>query len=1510
VAEDKQVAESGGRYDAFVSYGHADAEWAGVLADNLVRSGLDVWQDRYELTGGDLLAARLQDGLARSRAVVLVVSANSLGRGWVEEEFAAAVARVVAGTQRLVPVLLGDVALPPFVASRLWVDFRAVASPEEYLAKVAELVRVLHELPSSDRPMPGEALAIPAALVARAEGPLAAKLTIAADMVTFSTAEQSVEAAPAGADYALRDALYRLDGARARPAGSAVDPARPPGGPGGTGGLPVLRDDDSPGAAGGRGAGVSIALSRVGRMLGERFLPEQVATALADAVRRAQARNSALRLGIETSDEQLADLPWETLTVPTQTDPLVLSDRVEVYRTVSRLPGVEPPAVRIPGPLRVLAVIGSPDDSTGPLLDYETELRRILDAVDPARRGNAHVEVLQWGSLASINAALQRHRFHVLHVSCHAGPGVLQLEKRDGRVDEVTVERFVTDALSADRGVPLIVLAGCSTALTPRAVEVSDGRAPGGEPPPQEAPAAVENSEPDSATRQGRALAGFARGLVEHGVPAVLAMTAPVTDGYATALAAQTYGELAVAQRPDPLTALSRARRALEFRRRGATGPGGRNDAAERVAPWAEWATPTLVTAGPPAALFDRGEPMTTFDTAPEPVFDTAMVVRRVGDFVGRRAEQRRLLGALRGGTQHAGVLIHGIGGVGKSTLTAQLIHHLGADTGLLVPVSGTTPLSPDSILETLRARLHVFCIGEGLTEQHPLRKVSVSLMDAAPPWQDRLELIRQVVLSRVPITLLLDNAEDLLTAVERTDDGAATSFEFGNRDLADFLVAWIAAGDRARTVITSRVPITLPEQAERRLLTHHLGPLSLAETRKLTWRLPALDALSTAEQERAVAVVGGHPRTLEYLDALLAGGTARFADIESRLRHLLGRRGIDNPDGWLARQGTQGMDQALAEAVTLAVDDTVLGDLVNQLTPAAARLLTGLAVFQIPVDDIGVAWAHHGPTTVPKVDADLAQRLSGAHSILEKAAAESDKPRTAAEQGELQRTRAAYLADRALLRIPPVDPDQRDVAYALQQLTSLGLVAPAPGPDDEPGEAPTGWYVHRWTANTVAPPLTGDPEDRLLSSKVRTQQNALEEAHKRAAAYWTWRVRVWPQERMVAMTQLLQARRHHYAARNLDAALAVHDIVTTQLVAWGAWTWSRALHEETIDWVPPNSQGHAVALHQLGNLAQLRGDYTAAESYYRESLTISDQVGDRDGLAAGYHQLGMLAHNRGDYVTAEKNYRYALTIKEELGDRVAMASSFGQLGNLAQHRGDYDTAESYYRQSLTVNEALSDRVSTAKTYHNLGNLAELRGDYDTAENYYRQSLTIKEELGDRAGVSKTYHHFGILAQLRGDYDTAENYYRQSLTIDEGHGDRAGTAISYHQLGRLAELRRDYETADSYYQESLAIKKEIGDRAGVALTTSQLGVLECEQGSPHRAVGYQVSALAIYLELGVPDAHGALYWLARQREMLGEAEFKAALAEHLEPNDVTALLELLDQDNEATEGEDPGAEGD
>ncbi len=67
--------------------------------------------------------------------------------------------RTVAGTQRLIPVLLGEVELPPFATIRVWIDFRGVDAPE-YERRFRELVAALKgERPG--RPEPDGRLVLP-----------------------------------------------------------------------------------------------------------------------------------------------------------------------------------------------------------------------------------------------------------------------------------------------------------------------------------------------------------------------------------------------------------------------------------------------------------------------------------------------------------------------------------------------------------------------------------------------------------------------------------------------------------------------------------------------------------------------------------------------------------------------------------------------------------------------------------------------------------------------------------------------------------------------------------------------------------------------------------------------------------------------------------------------------------------------------------------------------------------------------------------------------------------------------------------------------------------------------------------------------------------------------------------------------------------------------------------------------------------------------------------------------
>jgi tetratricopeptide (TPR) repeat protein len=681
------------------------------------------------------------------------------------------------------------------------------------------------------------------------------------------------------------------------------------------------------------------------------------------------------------------------------------------------------------------------------------------------------------------------------------------------------------------------------------------------------------------------------------------------------------------------------------------------------------------------------------------------------------------------------------------------------ADNHLVVSIYGET--APETILEEIGKELLALTHAAGLPEDHPLRQIAPTVRRPDAEWADRLDVLQRTVLPQIPLVLLLDNFESNLANPE--EPGSTHTVK--NQALADFLASWLRAPGKGRLLATSRYPFTLPHEAHRHLEAHHLGPLSPAETRKLLWRLPALEALGSEDRRRAYEAVGGHPRALEYLDALLRGGEARFTDIELRLEKALEKEGVKSPGAWIRDEIGADLDKALAETVTLAAADVLLEDLLHLLdpTPLARQLLLGASVYRVPIDEVALAW-QVGKEVEPEADAEgeairkrVAERMQ---AIKEEQGEEPTREKLGLTDAEWQDYVEAV--ERALR--PPIETPE-GIADARDLLERLGLLSRIPA-----GEA-TLYQVHRWTASAL---------------EKDTTQETLRAAHHRAARFWRWRVAKVPQSRQAAIDQLLEARHHHRAAGDVEQAVQVTGSICIQLDTWGAYGREEQLCREVLEWVPGRSLEAAEFLHQLGNISYQRGSYEEALEWCRKSLAIKEELGNRAGMASSYGQLGVVARKRGSYEEALAWYRKALAIDEKLGNRAGMAISYHQLGIVAEERGSYEEALAWYRKSLAIEEELGNRAGMAISYHQLGVVAHDRGSYEEALEGYRKALAIFEELGNRSEMATSLSQIGVLFTETGRPEEAAPWNLRSLSLGLEIG-VPEVGIDLHWLGRQRE---------------------------------------------------------------------------------------------------------------------------
>jgi tetratricopeptide (TPR) repeat protein len=1161
-----------------------------------------------------------------------------------------------------------------------------------------------------------------------------------------------------------------------------------------------------------------VSLRRAGRMLAESFLPPRVAEALGDVLRQADRQRLPVRLGIHAPDWPW--LPWEALTDPVEQHPIALHPLVTLYRHQDA-----PPVQPTPGPLQIVVAIAAPD-SGGPLLDYENELRNVHAAVRGARLGQAQVRVVPFATTTALRAELQAAPAHVLHLSGHGSPGHLVLETETGAARPITAETFLAEAIPPGRMPPVICLAACHTA----------------------APA-------------GPGSASFAAELVAHGASVVIGTETSVTDTYATRVFSRVYAELAQADNPDVVAALADARRTVQ---RDLTNPHNKRDTL--LAGLDEWSVVTVLAGAGSVTILDRSHPS---QPPAVPGHDrdrhAGLLQREVGEFVGRRREQRTLPNTLLA-PNGVGVVLHGIGGIGKTTLAAELIQLITRQEPHRLIAVATGELSVDAVLRCAANALRLWVNMTGDTGQ--ARQAVDYLTRTEEPWQHRWQALRIYLLPHYPLLLVLDNFEDNL----------AQDHQLYDASLAELLATWTQDCSTSRLLITSRFEFDLPQQA---LRFHAIGPMSVAETLKLAWSLPAIDRLPDADLERVWRLVGGHPRTLEYLDALLAGGHARFADVTEKMTAAVQDRFQDDAARVLTTSTT--LDAALAVSLTLAADNVLLPSLLASLdnVPDARQLLLGLAVYREPVDEAAALFQIADPDPTAAYTPDRAALNERIGEILTEAGvatplAWEDIPPYLQEQ--LEPLVAEFDSDPT----PPLRP-REDLARLLNVARATSLLTT--GPDGD------GLFVHRWTA-TELERLDHDSDGSEAVGR-----------HRAAAEYWQWRVAVWPQDQDADVHDQLEARYHLLAAGDLDDAVTITESICVRLHQIGAWDHETELVHDILRRIPGDSPRRAGWIHRLGVLAQARGDYPEAERRYQQSITITEQLGDQAGTAASYHQLGILAQIRGDYPEAERRYQQSLDINQQLGNQAGMAASYHQLGILAHDRGDYPEAERRYQQSLDINERLGDQAGTATGYHQLGNLAHDRGDYPEAERRYQQSLDIKERLGNPAGTAASYGQLGNLARERGDYPEAERRYQQSRDINERLGDQAGIATNYHNLGILAHDLGDYPEAERRYQQSRDIKERLGNQAGLAMSYGQLGQLRVEQGMPEEAFVLLLRSFLIRIELQSPDIAMNIDALHQLRATLGEDAFRRIAATVLDESDVDDLQGFLDQPEEQSPDE-------
>ncbi|MEU4475258.1 CHAT domain-containing protein, partial [Micromonospora sp. NPDC023888] len=832
-------------------------------------------------------------------------------------------------------------------------------------------------------------------------------------------------------------------------------------------------------------------------------------------------------------------------------------------------------------------------------LDFEAEEAAILKAVDDTR---VDLVVEDTGNPEELGRRLaDLGGMPVVHLSCHGvnrwpvrpglpGVPVLMMEDEVGDDLPTTAAELVRLMTTVPR---LLFVSACLTATAADA----GGYLPAG------------------GGRRGRAGSGgdgdvlvahsMATALVSAGVPAVLGWDGSVDDLAAIVFAEQLYQQLS--RRADLALAVGDARRVLL------------NSVEPRLR--ADWHLARLwlgPLGGGPLVAGTRRRSRVSAVHGTKVFLDRKhhVPVAAPEMFVGRRPELQQALRALRS-PDRAGVLLHGQGRLGKSSLAARIADRCPH----LVPAVVFGDYSAAAILNV---------VDEAVRANQDARDL---IKRRRPDVRDRPEALEELLIDLLsgpcaqsgdgqrPLLLIIDDLEQILrpdsNGLHRVDPGLAPM-------LAGVLRSFNPDYTDSRLIMTSRFQFTL-EGLEGRLEQVPLRPLSLVAQRKLLNRQRARVSPQRRDEravlaERAVTVSRGNPGLQDLIGLRLVYGD--HVDIDRAEAAIAGMETY-------LRQGEPPSEAEVRDFLENLALDTLIG----QAGPAHCALLRDLTLFDLPVPE-------------PVADA-LAQRTGGSTARLRGLGLvdvfsdgyDSQQPAIAANAlaaGRLDPLDAAEVTDLAGLITEPLfsawggtaAQNHRNLELDLQ-LTRIAL------------HADNAQVTATCAADAVQALRSGPAADAF---RLGQEAIALLDRHQHPVPVLLIR-------------------------RVADAATTSGDGNTAGQL------FTRAVQQAQVDdSLQTIDRARVTAEHATYLIG--RGELHHAEQLLQQARQLFTAAGSEREAATCRGTLADIHFQRGDYDEALRIRREVeLPVYDRLGDTRSTAITWGKIADILYQRGDYDEA-------------------------------------------------------------------------------------------------------------------------------------------------------------------------------------------------------------------------------------------
>jgi diguanylate cyclase (GGDEF)-like protein/putative nucleotidyltransferase with HDIG domain len=226
--------------------------------------------------------------------------------------------------------------------------------------------------------------------------------------------------------------------------------------------------------------------------------------------------------------------------------------------------------------------------------------------------------------------------------------------------------------------------------------------------------------------------------------------------------------------------------------------------------------------------------------------------------------------------------------------------------------------------------------------------------------------------------------------------------------------------------------------------------------------------------------------------------------------------------------------------------------------------------------------------------------------------------------------------------------------------------------------------------------------------------------------------------------------------------------------------------------WNDDASVGNAMNVQAV--VSWQRGELDEAERLYLLARERAVRAGDSKLAAMTAQNLGVLANIRGDFNAAEVQYRASLAEYRSLGLANDVCVALNNLGLLFIAQEKWSEAQAVLLEGTQICEVTGDVVARTQLDINLADLWIKRGDFARAQGAVRQALAAAGQTGDASAIGKATKLLGVIARETGSFEEAERLFVEADELATARGElllQAEIARDRADLARRTGRNRD-----------------------------------------------------------------------------------------------------------------------